>query len=148
MNEQLATQWSLLVNDSSSSFKLLSKLTRASNLLHEIINTRNADAHEKRQRSRRGIIALQRLQQRYPSCSWIARYVAMAKPKLPMAEKAIYDMQFHGSMARWIRVGDKTTKVLFQFKQPRQARTMMRSLNRENGSTNEDGEEMRNISTT
>ena len=65
-----------------------------------------------------------------------------------MAEKAIYDMQFHGSMARWIRVGDKTTKVLFQFKQPRQARTMMRSLNRENGSTNEDGEEMRNISTT
>ena len=72
----------------------------------------------------------------------------MAKHELNMAEKEIYDMEFHGSMARWIRVGDKTTKEFFRAKGPRHARTMMRSLNREDGTTTEDGDEMRNIATS
>ena len=66
----------------------------------------------------------------------------MAKHELNMAEKKIYDMEFHGSMTRWIRVGDKTTKEFFCSKGPRHARTMMRNLNRE------DGDEMRNIATS
>ena len=48
---QLTIQWSLPVNDSSTSEKLLVKLTRASNLLHKIIMTRSKDAQEKRQRT-------------------------------------------------------------------------------------------------
>ena len=47
VTEQLTTQWSLPVNDSSASDKLLVKLTRASNLLHEIVKTRSKDAREK-----------------------------------------------------------------------------------------------------
>ena len=45
--EPLTTQWILIINDSSTTDKLLAKLTRASNLLHEIIKTRSKDAQEK-----------------------------------------------------------------------------------------------------
>ena len=62
VKEQLSNQWSLPVEDSSASDKLLAKLTRASALLHEIVKTRSKDAQEKRQRTKRGLIALQRLQ--------------------------------------------------------------------------------------
>ena len=48
VKEQLSNQWSLPVNDSSASDKLLAKLTRASTLLHEIVKTRSKDAQEKR----------------------------------------------------------------------------------------------------
>ena len=102
VKEQLVNQWSLPVNASLASDKLLAKLTRASTLLHKIVKTRSKDAHEKRQRTKWGLIALQRLQQRYPTCSWIAGQVVMAKHELIMAEKTIYDMEFHGSMAWWI----------------------------------------------
>mgnify|MGYP000432717904 CR=1 FL=1 len=71
----------------------------------------------------------------------------MTKHELIMVEKAIYGMEFLGSMARWIRVGDKTTKEFFRSKGLRHARTMMRNLNREDGTATEDGDEMRNIST-
>ena len=70
---------------------LLSKLTRASNLLHEIIKTRSWDAEGKNQRARQGLISLARLQQIYPSCIWIARQVATTKQELLALEK-------HGSM--------------------------------------------------
>ena len=53
VKEQLPTQWSLPVNDSSSSEKLLSKLT-TSNLPHKIIKTRSRDTQEKRQIVGRG----------------------------------------------------------------------------------------------
>ena len=72
----------------------------------------------------------------------------MVKQELIMVEKAIYDMEFHGNMARWIRVGDKTTKEFFRSKGPRHARTMMCRLNREDGTTTEDGDKMRNIATS
>ena len=48
VKEQLSNQWSLPVNNSSASNKLLAKLTRASTLLHEIVKTRSKDAQEKR----------------------------------------------------------------------------------------------------
>ena len=72
----------------------------------------------------------------------------MAKQELIMAEKAIYDTVFHGSITRWIRMGDKTSKEFIQTKRPRHPRIVMRDLNREDGTTTEDGEEMRNIATT
>ena len=87
-------------------------------------------------------MALQWLQQRCPSCSCIGGQVATTKQELLMARKAIYDMEFHGIMARWIRVGDKTTKEFFWSKGLRHARTVMCNLNQE------DGDEMRNIATT
>ena len=93
MKEQLTTEWLLPINDSSTSDKILVKLKRASNLLHEIVKTRRKDAQEKRQRTKWGLITSQRPQQRYPSCSWIVGQVAMAKQELIVAEKAIYDME-------------------------------------------------------
>ena len=72
----------------------------------------------------------------------------MAKQELIMVEKAIYDMEFHGSMAHWIQVGDKTTNEFFRSNGPRHAKTVMHSLNRADGTTIEDDEEMRNIGTT
>ena len=102
----------------------------------------------KRQRKKRGLITLQGLQQRYSSCNWITGQVAMAKQELIMAEKVIYHMEFHGSTAHWIQVGDKTTKEFFRSKGRRHARTVMHSLNRDDGSITEDGEEMRNIPTS
>ena len=65
----------------------------------------------------------------------------MAKHELSMAEREIYDMEVH-------RVGDKTTKEFFRSKGLRHARTMMRNLNREDGTTTEDGDKMRNIATS
>ena len=59
VKEQLSNQWSLLVEDSSTSDKLLAKLTRASALLHEIVKTRSKDAQEKLQRTKHGLISLQ-----------------------------------------------------------------------------------------
>ena len=44
---QLTIQWSLPVNDSSASDKLLVKLTRASNILNEIVKITRKDAQEK-----------------------------------------------------------------------------------------------------
>ena len=66
----------------------------------------------------------------------------MAKQESNMAEKTNYYMEFHGSMFRWIWVGDKTTKEFFWSKGLRHARTVMCNLNQE------DGDEMRNIATT
>ena len=57
---------------------------------------------------------------------WIVGQVATAKHELSMAEKEIYDMEFHGRMARWIPTGDKTTKEFFRSKDSRHARTVMR----------------------
>ena len=50
VKEQLTTQWSSPVNDSSASDKLLVKLTRASNILNEIVKITRKDAQEKWQR--------------------------------------------------------------------------------------------------
>mgnify|MGYP006973826274 CR=1 FL=1 len=72
----------------------------------------------------------------------------MAKQELLMEEKAIYEMHFHGSVGWWIREGDKTAKEFFRSKGPRHARTMLHNFSQEDGSTTEDGEEMRNIATT
>ena len=84
VKEQLNTQWSLPVNDSSTSDKLIVKLTRAWNLLHEIIKTRSKDAQEKRQGKKLRLVAFLWLQQIYPSCSWTTRHVSISKQELIM----------------------------------------------------------------
>ena len=84
VKEQLTTQSWLPVNDSSTYEKLLVKLTRASNLLHEMVKTRSKDAQEKRQGKKLRLVAFLWLQQIYPSCSWTTRHVSISKQELIM----------------------------------------------------------------
>ena len=102
---------------------------------------------EKEKRSRTSLVSLQRLQECYPHCTWIAEKLGSAKQELVVLLERRAEFQYHNRAANWTQMGDKCTTGFFHAMRPNHNAVSVKQLQNENGTISSDPQVMRDIAT-
>ncbi len=100
-------------------------------------------AREKRMRH--ALISLQRLQEKYPSCGWVAHKIALAMGEIQQIQDVYYKFQYYQSNSKWTQVGNKGTGEFFRITRPSQSHSSVKHLRTENGEIISDHTQMRQL---
>ena len=126
---------------------LLLWIEALSNFFQEIAIKDKEKLKEKELALRRNLKSLQKLQERFPYCTWTAQKLGEARKQLQQVQDKRSALRFHSQASRWAQFGDRVNGDFFKAKGPRNVSHSLQQLSRENGSITTDETEMRGIAT-
>ena len=147
-SSQVIDLWSQKdVGQESMTMRVANGLQRISEFFRCKSKERFAMMKEREKRSRASLVSLQRLQERYPHCTWIAEKLGSTKQELAELLEKRAEFQYHRRAANWTQVGDKCTVEFFHAKRPNYNAVSIKQLQHENGTISSDPQVMREIAT-
>ena len=76
----------------------------------------------------RALIALQRLQEKHPQCSWTIEQLPLAKQNVATLETKRDEFRYHDFRSRWSQKRDRCTKEFFHTTRPKKVHTDIHHL--------------------
>jgi hypothetical protein len=127
--------------------KVVKTLSTISSFFFRQVESLSEKTAEKERRLRRSLVALQRLQERHPRCSWTSVRLFQVKNHIVTIEKQREEFRFHKHMAHWAINSDRCSKDFFESAKPQLAYRGIRQLRKDDGSLTTSPSEMRQIAT-